>query len=75
MTASLLAARGRTAGSADRQSEIRDFLASRRARITPEQAEVPVFEGARHVPACGGRRSPAAADLQLGDDALRPSAR
>jgi PAS domain-containing protein len=50
MTASLVAVGGRTVGSHDRQSEIRDFLASRRARISPEQAGVPVFGGSRRVP-------------------------
>ncbi len=34
----------------DRASEIRDFLTSRRARITPEQAGVPTFAGIRRVP-------------------------
>jgi transcriptional regulator with XRE-family HTH domain len=34
----------------DRPSEIRDFLTSRRARITPEQAGVPTFNGVRRVP-------------------------
>jgi transcriptional regulator with XRE-family HTH domain len=37
-------------GRVDRQSEIREFLATRRARITPEQAGVPVFQGTRRVP-------------------------
>lgn len=36
--------------SMDNQSEIRDFLASRRARLTPEKAGLPVFGGARRVP-------------------------
>lgn len=30
--------------------EIRDFLASRRARITPEQADLPTYGGKRRVP-------------------------
>jgi len=34
----------------DRSSEIRDFLTSRRGRITPEQAGVPTFNGVRRVP-------------------------
>ena len=34
----------------DRSSEIRDFLTSRRARVTPEQAGVPAFAGVRRVP-------------------------
>ncbi|MFF8193395.1 helix-turn-helix domain-containing protein [Streptomyces bobili] len=35
----------------DRRKEIREFLTTRRARITPEQAQLPVFGGdARRVP-------------------------
>jgi transcriptional regulator with XRE-family HTH domain len=34
----------------DNRSEIREFLASRRARITPEQAGLRVFGGTRRVP-------------------------
>ena len=34
----------------DNRSEIREFLASRRARITREQAGLPVFGGTRRVP-------------------------
>ena len=34
----------------DQQAQIKEFLASRRARITPEQAGVPVFHGTRRVP-------------------------
>jgi transcriptional regulator with XRE-family HTH domain len=34
----------------DNRSEVRDFLASRRARITPEQAGLPVLGGNRRVP-------------------------
>jgi len=34
----------------DRPSEIRDFLTSRRARVTPEQVGVPTFTGVRRVP-------------------------
>jgi transcriptional regulator with XRE-family HTH domain len=33
----------------DNRSEVRDFLASRRARITPEQAGLPAFGGHRRV--------------------------
>ena len=33
----------------DNRNEIRQFLASRRARITPEQAGLPAFGGNRHV--------------------------
>jgi transcriptional regulator with XRE-family HTH domain len=42
----------------DVTSEIRDFLSSRRARITPEQAGLPVYGGTRRVP--GLRREEAA---------------
>ena len=34
----------------DPKSEIREFLISRRARVTPEQAGLPTFAGARRVP-------------------------
>jgi transcriptional regulator with XRE-family HTH domain len=34
----------------DTKTEIREFLTSRRARITPEQAGLPVFGGTRRVP-------------------------
>ncbi|MYW96108.1 helix-turn-helix domain-containing protein [Amycolatopsis rubida] len=34
----------------DYQSEIRDFLTSRRARLSPEEAGVPVYRGVRRVP-------------------------
>lgn len=34
----------------DNRAEIRDFLASRRARLTPKQAGVPTFGGVRRVP-------------------------
>ncbi len=34
----------------DQQAQIKEFLASRRARITPEQAGVPIFHGTRRVP-------------------------
>jgi transcriptional regulator with XRE-family HTH domain len=34
----------------DDRSEVRDFLASRRARITPEQAGLPIYGGNRRVP-------------------------
>src|SRR3954469_16154863 len=42
----------------DVTTEIRDFLSSRRARITPEQAGLPVYGGTRRVP--GLRREEAA---------------
>jgi hypothetical protein len=34
----------------DNRNEVRDFLASRRARITPEQAGLPAYGGNRRVP-------------------------
>lgn len=34
----------------DSRSEISSFLTSRRARLTPEQAGVPLFDGSRRVP-------------------------
>ena len=34
----------------DNRTEIREFLASRRARITPEQAGLPSYAGTRRVP-------------------------
>jgi len=34
----------------DTRAEIRDFLTSRRARLTPEQAGVPTYGGVRRVP-------------------------
>jgi transcriptional regulator with XRE-family HTH domain len=34
----------------DNRSEVRDFLATRRARITPEEAGLPVYGGHRRVP-------------------------
>jgi transcriptional regulator with XRE-family HTH domain len=40
---------GSTLGFVDTKKEIRDFLTSRRARITPEQAGLPAY-GARRVP-------------------------
>jgi len=42
----------------DPRSEIREFLTSRRARITPQEAGLPVFGGSRRVP--GLRREEAA---------------
>ena len=36
-------------GSIDLRTEIRDFLSSRRARITPEQAGLPAYGGNRRV--------------------------
>ncbi|MGO4300201.1 helix-turn-helix transcriptional regulator [Leifsonia sp. RAF41] len=34
----------------DNRTEVREFLASRRARLTPEQAGLPFFGGSRRVP-------------------------
>jgi transcriptional regulator with XRE-family HTH domain len=42
----------------DHRSEIRDFLTTRRARITPEQAGLPIYGGTRRV--AGLRREEAA---------------
>lgn len=39
-----------TLGGMDSRSEISSFLASRRAKLTPEQAGVPLYSGARRVP-------------------------
>ena len=39
----------------DNRNEVREFLASRQARLTPEQAGVPTLAGQRRVP--GLRRS------------------
>ena len=39
----------RTVEGMDNRSEIRDFLTSRRARITPEQAGLPAWGGSRRV--------------------------
>src|SRR5580692_11276300 len=43
-------ARGRNVVAMDAPSEFRDFLASRRAKIAPEQAGLPVYGGNRRVP-------------------------
>jgi hypothetical protein len=37
---------------------VHDFLAIRRARITPEQAGMPRYGEKRRVPGCGVKRSP-----------------
>jgi hypothetical protein len=34
----------------DQRNEIRQFLASRRVRLTPEQAGLPAYGGHRRVP-------------------------
>ncbi len=49
---------GRTLKSVDNRSEVREFLASRRARLTPDQAGLPTYGGNRRVP--GLRREEAA---------------
>jgi transcriptional regulator with XRE-family HTH domain len=41
---------GRSVECMDNRNEIRDFLASRRAKLTPEQAGLPNFGGIRRVP-------------------------
>jgi transcriptional regulator with XRE-family HTH domain len=41
--------RGRSVAGMDTQDAVREFLASRRARITPEQAGLPSFGGTRRV--------------------------
>lgn len=41
---------GRTVVCMNNRNEIRDFLASRRAKLTPEQAGLPNFGGVRRVP-------------------------
>src|SRR5690349_21201877 len=37
-------------GRMDKRAEIRDFLATRRAQVTPEQAGLPSYTGTRRVP-------------------------
>jgi transcriptional regulator with XRE-family HTH domain len=49
---------GRTVGGMDHRAETRDFLTTRRARITPEQAGLPAYGTSRRVP--GLRREEAA---------------
>jgi transcriptional regulator with XRE-family HTH domain len=41
---------GRNVGGMDNRSEVREFLVSRRARITPDQAGLPAYGGTRRVP-------------------------
>lgn len=43
-------AQPRTVEGVDNRSEIRDFLVTRRARITPEQVGLPSAGGRRRVP-------------------------
>jgi len=47
--ASLVGGGGRSVGGVDNQNAIRDFLVSRRARVTPEEAGLPVYGGHRRV--------------------------
>jgi hypothetical protein len=42
----------------DNRTEVRDFLISRRARITPEQAGLPRTAPTVASPAYGARKSP-----------------
>jgi hypothetical protein len=42
----------------DNRNEIRDFLTSRRAKITPEQAGLPAYGGRRRVSGYAGKRLP-----------------
>lgn len=41
--------RRRTVDAVDHRSEVRDFLTSRRARLTPEDAGLPTFGSVRRV--------------------------
>jgi len=56
--ASLLSARSRSVDSVDNRNDIREFLISRRAKTTPEQAGLPAYGNKRRVP--GLRREEAA---------------
>ena len=42
--------RGRSVEDVDHKTEVREFLVTRRARITPEQAGLPAYGGNRRVP-------------------------
>ena len=42
----------------DDRAEVREFVATRRAKIGPEQAGVPLYGTRLRVRACVGRRSP-----------------
>jgi len=46
----LAGGRGRSVRSMDNRAEVREFLATRRARLTPEQAGLPPYGGSRRVP-------------------------
>lgn len=46
------------ANPGDLPAQVRDFLVSRRERVTPEQAGLPAYGGAnRRVKGCAARRS------------------
>ena len=46
---SLASCPGRTVEGMDNRDEVRDFLTSRRDRLTPDQAGVPLYGGRRRV--------------------------
>jgi hypothetical protein len=48
----------------DNRSEVREFLTSRRAKVTPEQSALPIFGGNRRV--TGLRREPRILDAMTG---------
>jgi hypothetical protein len=50
----------------DHRKDVRDFLVSRRARVSPEQAGLPIYGGKRRVP--GLRREEVAMLAGLGVD-------
>ena len=50
--------RGRSLVDVDNRNEIRQFLTSRRAKITPEQAGLPTYGATDAWPDSAGRRSP-----------------
>ena len=49
---------GPTVETMTSKDDIREFLVSRRANVTPAQAGIPDFGGERRVPGCAARRSP-----------------
>ena len=42
----------------DTRNDLREFLTTRRARLTPGQAGLPDYGGRRRVPGCAARKSP-----------------
>ena len=56
-SASLVPSTGRSVVDMTHSEDVRKFLTSRRARITPEQAGLPVYGGNRRVTGCAGRKS------------------